>query len=191
MKSRIHLEKRGIRVLAIAESFKPNSKYAILAGVVMRRDLIIDGISISRSTLRGDDATRNIISMYRNMHRNDVSCIFLGGIIISMYNIINGAEIHRSTNLPIIGLTFQPSEGLENTIRYAFTPEEGIKLRQYQNLGQREKIKIRTGKSLFVRSWGINLPDTAVMLDHFTLQGSYPEPIRIAKLIARARIQED
>lgn len=191
MKSSIHLEKRGIRVLAIAESFKINRKFAVLAGVVMRRDLIIDGITISKSTLRGDDATQNIISMYSNMHRNDINCIFLGGIIISMYNIINGAEIHRSTNLPIIGVTFRPSDGLENTIRSAFSLEQEVKLQQYQNLGQREEINLRTGKSLFVRCWGISLPNAAVMLDHFTRQGSYPEPIRIAKLVARARSQED
>jgi uncharacterized protein len=115
MKSPIHLEKRGIRALAIAESFKAYCRYAVLAGVVMRRDMIIDGVVMSKSTLRGDDATQNIIAMYRNMHRNDVSCIFLGGIIISMYNIVDGAEIHKSTKLPIIALTFRPSEGIERT----------------------------------------------------------------------------
>jgi uncharacterized protein len=84
MKSPIHLEKRGIRALAIAESFKADCRYAVLAGVVMRRDMIIDGVVMSKSTLGGDDATQNIIAMYQNMHRNDINCIFLGGIIISV-----------------------------------------------------------------------------------------------------------
>jgi endonuclease V-like protein UPF0215 family len=190
MKSPIHLEKRGIRALAIAESFKADCRYAVLAGVVMRRDMIIDGVVMSKSTLRGDDATQNIIAMYRNMHRNDISCIFLGGIIISMYNIVDGAEIHKSTKLPIIALTFRPSEGIETTIKRVFSREQEAKLQQYQNLGQREEVKLGTGKSVFVRRWGISLPNAAVILDHFTLQGSYPEPIRIAKLIARARDQK-
>ena len=190
MKSPIHLEKRGIRALAIAESFKADCRYAVLAGVVMRRDMIIDGVAVSKSTLRGDDATQNIIAMYQDMHRNDINCIFLGGIIISMYNIVDGAEIHKSTKRPIIALTFRPSEGIERTIRRVFSREQEAKLQQYQNLGQREEVKLGTGKSVFVRRWGISLPNAAVILDHFTLQGSYPEPIRIAKLIARARSQQ-
>jgi uncharacterized protein len=190
MKSPIHLEKRGIRALAIAESFKADCRYAVLAGVVMRRDMIIDGVVMSKSTLRGDDATQNIIAMYQNMHRNDINCIFLGGIIISMYNIVDGAEIHKSTKLPIIALTFRPSEGIERTIRRVFSHEQEAKLQQYLSLGQREEVKLGTGKSVFVRRWGISLPNAAVILDHFTLQGSYPEPIRIAKLIARARSQK-
>jgi uncharacterized protein len=189
MTSPLHLEKKGIRTLAIAESFKSNCRYAVLAGVVMRRDLIIDGVGISKSTLRGDDATENIISMYGNMRRNDISCIFLGGMIISMYNIIDGAEIHRSTGLPVIAITFHYSEGLESTIRNVFSREWQAKLHKYQNLGQREEIKLKTGKSVFVRSWGISLRNSAVILDHFTLQGSLPEPVRIAKLIARARVE--
>ena len=190
MKSPIHLEKRGIRALAIAESFKAECRYAVLAGVVMRRDMIIDGVAMSKSTLRGDDATQNIIAMYQDMHRNDINCIFLGGIIISMYNIVDGAEIHKSTKRPIIALTFRPSEGIERTIRRVFSREQEAKHQQYLSHVHREEVKIGTGISLFIRRWGISLPMAAVILDHFTLQGSYPEPIRIAKLIARARSQK-
>ena len=39
----LHLEKKGLRGLAIAESFRQNSTKSVLAGVVMRRDFIIDG----------------------------------------------------------------------------------------------------------------------------------------------------
>ncbi|MGC2386655.1 MAG: DUF99 family protein, partial [Nitrososphaeraceae archaeon] len=111
MTSQLHFEKKGLRALAIAESFKISCKHAILAGVVMRRDLIIDGVGISKSTIRGDDSTQNIISMCRNMHRNDINCIFLGGIIMSMFNIVDGKKIYRSTGIPVIALTFNDSRG--------------------------------------------------------------------------------
>ena len=35
----LHLEKKGLRGLAIAESFRLNSQKSILSGLVMRRDL--------------------------------------------------------------------------------------------------------------------------------------------------------
>ena len=41
---RFHAEKRGIRALGIAESFRKTSAYSTLAGIVMRRDLEIDGM---------------------------------------------------------------------------------------------------------------------------------------------------
>ena len=39
----LHLEKKGIRGLAIAESFRQNSEKSILSGVIMSNDFVIDG----------------------------------------------------------------------------------------------------------------------------------------------------
>jgi endonuclease V-like protein UPF0215 family len=49
----LHLEKKGLRGLAIAESFRQNSTKSVLAGVVMRRDFIIDGFVFGSATLEG------------------------------------------------------------------------------------------------------------------------------------------
>jgi uncharacterized protein len=187
----LHLEKKGIRVLAIAESFKISCKFAVIAGVVMRRDLIIDGVGITKSTLKGNDATQNIISMYESMQRNDINCIFVGGAIISMYNIIDANKIHQSTGLPVIAITFRKSEGIANTIKKAFQDDWQAKLEQYHNLGERQQVKLKTGKSVFIRKLGLSLSNSIVMLNHFTHQGSIPEPVRIARLIARAYVNKD
>jgi uncharacterized protein len=186
----LHLEKKGIRVLAIAESFKISCKFAVIAGVVMRRDLIIDGVGITKSTLKGNDATQNIISMYESMQRNDINCIFVGGAIISMYNIIDANKIHQSTGLPVIAITFRNSEGIANTIKKAFQDDWQAKLEQYHNLGERQQVKLKTGKSVFIRKLGLSLSNSIVMLNHFTHQGSIPEPVRIARLIARAYVNK-
>jgi uncharacterized protein len=186
----LQLGKKGIRALAIAESFKISCKFAVLAGVVMRRDLIIDGVGITKSTLRGNDSTQNIISMYERMQRNDINCIFIGGAIISMYNIIDANKIHQSTGLPVIAITFRKSEGIANTIKKAFQDDWQAKLEQYHNLGERQQVKLKTGKSVFIRKLGLSLSNSIVMLNHFTHQGSIPEPVRIARLIARAYVNK-
>ena len=46
----LHLEKKGLRGLAIAESFKQNSVKSIFSGVVMRRDFVIDGFVFGNAT---------------------------------------------------------------------------------------------------------------------------------------------
>ena len=57
---KFHSEKKGIRVLGIAEIFRKTSTCSTLAGIVMRRDLIIYGIVFGNATIEGNDSTQNI-----------------------------------------------------------------------------------------------------------------------------------
>jgi endonuclease V-like protein UPF0215 family len=186
---RLHAEKRGIRVLGIAESFRKTSACSTLAGIVMRRDLIIDGMVFGNVTIEGNDSTQNILSMYRSLKRDDINCIMLDGLVISMYNIIDGEELGETTNVPVIAITFKDSEGLEGTIQHHFSNDSKLKVEQYRKVGQRDKILLKTGKILFVRYWGLSSKEASTIIDCFTLQGSIPEPIRIAKLAARASMR--
>lgn len=181
---RIHPEKKGIRVLGIAESSKKTNRKSMLAGIVMRRDLVIDGIAFGSATMAGDDATDKILAMYSSLDRDDVACIMIAGLVISMYNIVDGEKIFRETGIPIIAVTFEESSGLEGSIKRRFQDWEA-KMELYNRLGSREKIALKTGKSVFVRCWGISQRNATSLLNSFTLQGSVPEPIRVAKLAAR------
>jgi uncharacterized protein len=182
---RIHAEKKGIRVLGIAESFKKFTKKSILAGVVMRRDLVIDGMAYGTATLEGNDATDSIISIHRSLARDDINCILLDGLVISMYNIIDGEQVTGQTGLPVIAITFEDSKGLEDSIKHHFNDWED-KLVQYKMLGSRERVTLKTSKNLFIRRWRVNQRTAVAILNSFTLQGSIPEPIRVAKLAARS-----
>lgn len=182
---RVHSEKKGIRVLGVAESFKKSGKKSTLAGVVMRRDLIIDGMAFGSTTIEGDDATDSIISMHKTLARDDINCIMLDGLVISMYNIIDGERVAAETGLPVVAITFEDSKGLEGSIKHHFDDWQR-KLEQYQKLGKREKVTLKTGKNLFIRYWGLSQKRAVAILNSFTLQGSVPEPIRVAKLAARA-----
>jgi uncharacterized protein len=182
---RIHPEKKGIRVLGIAESFKKSSQKSTLAGVVMRRDLVIDGMAYSSATIGGDDATNSIVSMHRSLERDDINCILVDGLVISMYNIIDGEQVAGETGLPVIAVTFEDSKGLEESIRHYFDDSKD-KLVRYHKLGLRERVTLNTGKSLFIRYWSVSQRRAVAILNSFTLQGSIPEPIRVAKLAARS-----
>jgi endonuclease V-like protein UPF0215 family len=137
---KFHSEKKGIRVLGIAESFKKTSICSTLAGIVMRRDLVIDGMIFGNATIEGNDSTQNILSMYKSLKRNDINCIMLDGLVISMYNIVDGKELHDSTNVPVIAITFKDSKGLEGAINHHFSIDSKMKLEQYHKLGRRDKI---------------------------------------------------
>lgn len=181
----IHVDKKGIRVFGVAESFSRINTRSNWSGIVMRRDLVVDGLSFGSSTIEGDDATDNIVNMWKKLKRTDISCIFLDGVIVSMYNIIDGRELSDATGLPVIAVTFRDSMGLEGSIRHHFSSGIMNKLSRYNILGDREPVLLKTGKKIFIRYWGSSYETVIALLNSFTLQGSIPEPIRLAKLIAR------
>jgi len=184
----LHIEKKAIRALGIAESFKKSEKQSVLAGVVMRSDMVIDGVAYASATVRGDDATDAVIELYTSLDRTDINFVMLGGLIISMYNIISIERLYERLKIPIIGVTFEESEGLDAHIKRQFPNTWKSKIEAYHELRSREEIKLKTGYRVFVRAEGINVKNAKLAINKFLLQGSIPEPIRVARLIARAKL---
>ena len=184
----LHIEKKGLRGLAIAESFRQEDERSTLAGVVMRRDFIIDGFVFGQATIEGDDATEAILQMYKKLNRDDISFVMISGLIISMYNIVDIKRIWAELKMPVIGVTFEDSEGIEDAIRFHFPDSYQSKIQEYHKLGKRIKILLHTGHELFLRIEGCTIQETKNLLNAFTLQGSIPEPLRVAQMLARTKL---
>lgn len=187
----LHLEKKGLRCLAIAESFKENSEKSILSGLVMRKDLVIDGIVFRSATLKGNDATEQILQMYFDLNRSDINYLLLSGLIISMYNVIDIKKLFSSLKIPVIGIAYRESGGIENSIKQHFPNSFASKINEYKKLGKQEKITLHTNHDLFVRYEGCMLSEVNHILNDLTLHGSVPEPIRVSQLIANALLQKE
>jgi len=183
---RLHLNKPGIRVLGVAESFRPGRKTSTLAGVVMRSDRVVDGLAVGRTSVGGDDASASIATLYRRLRRNDVNIIMVSGAILSLYNIVDIDELSRKTRLPVICLTYRETSGIEDSIRRHFPDGAEGKLEAYRKLGGRKRLKLKSGHSVFARTAGLEDSEARSVIEMFTLQGSIPEPVRLARLLARA-----
>lgn len=186
----LHLEKRGLRGLAIAESFRQNSARTILSGLVMRRDFVIDGFVFGSATLEGNDATDQILCMYNELGRSDISYILISGLIISMYNIVDIKKIYDLIQIPVIGITYHESAGIEDAIKNHFPESFEFKINEYKKLGQRERITLNTLHDIFVRYEGCTIYEIKQLLNELTLQGSIPEPIRVSQLLANTLLQK-
>jgi len=185
----LHLEKSGIRGLAVAESFSQDSKKSVLSGIVMSTDLVIDGFVMGHSTVRGDDATDVILSMFEKLGRTDVSFLLISGIIISLYNMVDVKRISEKIGLPVIGITHEESDGIEDAIKHHFPDSYKSKLAEYSKLGSREKITLHTSHNLYIRNEGCTILEAKQLLDKITSQGSIPEPLRIAQLLANTLLR--
>ena len=182
----LHVNKKGIRAFGVAESFSRGDKRSKLGGVVMRGDLIIDGFALGSAQVGGNDATSRILRMYRKLRRNDVNLIMLSGSVISHYNVVDVDAVAKNSKVPVICLTYNESSGIEDAIRRNFPDTYEEKITVYRRLGARYVLRLKTGFKLFVRSANMSKTEAQRVLDAFTLQGAIPEPVRLAKLLARA-----
>jgi endonuclease V-like protein UPF0215 family len=180
----MQISKKGIRALGIAESYSGREQ-SVICGVAMRKDLRIDGVSFGSVTVGGTDATESIICLVDELKRNDINILLVGGCVISWYNIIDMARLNSELGLPVICVTYEASEGLIKDIEHHF-PGDQDRISLYESLGERVPVMLKTNRTVFLRSWGITDPDAARICDDFTLDGKIPEPVRVARLCARA-----
>ncbi len=170
----MHVAKSGLRARH-RESYSGRER-STLAGVVMRKDLRIDGAAFARVTVGGSDATDAVVRLYTRLARRDINILMIGGSVIAWYNIIDPAAVHQATGLPVVVVTYEESEGLDEDIRRHF-PGDVERLAAYRRLGDRVPVRLRSGYTLFVRSCGISPPEDAARLcNDFTFEGRVPEP---------------
>jgi endonuclease V-like protein UPF0215 family len=185
----IHPEKKGIRALGVAESFRLGGMgRSVLAGVVMRSDLVIDGMGFGYATIGGDDATDGILRIYRALDRRDINVIMLGGAVISYYNVIDVDRIYGETGVPTLSITYRKSRGIGSIIRKRFPEGWQRKLELYRKLGRRRSIRLKTGHLVYARPAGMSEREAKRVLDKFVVEGGVPEPIRVARIAAKAAL---
>ena len=180
----MHIPKKGLRALGIAESYS-GRLCSSLCGVVMRKDLLIDGFAFAPVTVGGMDATGAVLSIFNGLNRRDINVIMLSGSVIAWFNVIDADGVFQETGVPVICVTYEESPGLEEDILYHF-PGDADRLAAYRRLGVRTPFTLPGGLMVFLRSWGMSIDDASRLVSAFTHQGKIPEPLRVARLCARA-----
>lgn len=176
--------KTGARALGIAESYR--SATSTLAGAVVRADGVTDGISFGTCTVGGLDATDAIEALYERLGREDIQYVFVAGIALAWYNVVDVHALETATERPIISVSFEDSEGLDDAIREAFDADGATRrLTTYHAQPDRRPVPVND-RRLFVRSAGIPAVDATDVVRAFTPQGGRPEPLRVAREAARA-----
>ena len=176
--------KRGVRVLGVAESFEKDQSFSVLAGVVMRGDLRIDGFSVCTPTIGGHDSTDQLVSMFIHLNRKDIRAWMLGGSVISWFNIVDIISLYERTGTPVICVSYHPSEGIEKYLKEYFPEDWKLRRDVLERTGVRTTIQLKTGHTLYLSVAGVSVPNARNLLNRMTLDGRVPEPVRVARTIA-------
>lgn len=176
--------KKGVRVLGVAESFDKSESRSIMAGVVIRGDLRIDGFGVCTPTIGGHNSTEELVSMFNRLNRKDIRAWMLGGSVISWFNIVDISALYEDTDTPVICVSYHPSEGIAKYLKEYFPEDWKVRCDILERTGARKLIQLRTSHSLYISVAGIGVTRARNLLDKLTIDGRVPEPIRVARTIA-------
>lgn len=148
---------------------------SILAGIIMRNDHIIDGFTFGTITVSEDDATNIILNMCQS--RSDTSYCIIWGSIMAHYNIVDIRYISKSLRIPVLAASCTHHKDISHRL-----PPE--KLHTYNRLPNKNTIRLNTGHTLDTHLSGCTIHEARQLLNHITIQGGMPEPIRLARTLA-------
>lgn len=176
--------KSGVRTVGVAESY--DGDRSTLAAAVVRADRTVDGLAFETCTVGGGDATESIRSLLQILDREDVRALLLSGIAPAWFNMLDLESIAADIEYPVISVSFEASEGLEPALRREFSGEAGEwRLAVYERQPPREELSLND-ETVFIRTVDIDVTDAHELLRTVTPEGGRPEPLRVARLAARA-----
>jgi hypothetical protein len=185
-----------------------------LCGAVVRADRVLDGLGFEACTVGGTDATAATVRLVERLARPDVRFVLLAGVAPAWFNLLDVERVHRAADRPTIAVSFESSGGLEPALREAFGGAAlERRLEAYRALPPRRRVALdgdRSGRgggdggadgnggdagdddgdgdadAVFVRAVGCPDGRAAEVVRGFTPSGGRPEPLRVARLAARA-----
>ena len=184
--------KSGVRALGVAESYPGTARAdegarSTLAGAVLRADRVVDGLAFATCTVGGVDATDAVARLWTDLDRPDVRYLLLAGVAPAWYNLLDPRSLHERTDRPVLAVTFEPSdEPLEDALARAFSGGElETRLETFERLPPRSRMRVND-ETVFVRAVGCGASEARDVVRAFTPEGGRPEPLRVARLAARA-----
>jgi len=172
--------KPGTRALGVAESYTGDR--STLAAAVVRANRSVDGFSFTDCTVGGTDATESILRLWRDLDRPDVRYLLVSGIAPAWFNVLDLHAIHDATDRPVLSVSFEESPGLEDALSREFD-DPGARLDTYRSQPSRTPVDVNNER-VFVRA--VRCDDPASVVRAYTPEGGRPEPLRVARLAARA-----
>ncbi len=173
--------KDEIRVIGIDDSpFKKFKRGKVLVvGTVFRGGLFLDGILSTKVNIDGNDATKKLTDMINKCKfKPQLQCIFLNGIAVAGFNVIDVKELSKKTNLPVI-VIIRRKPNIEKIKKTLIKIKKKSKIRLIEKAGS-----VIPAGEIYMQITGIGIDKAKEILKIVCTRSLIPEPIRIAHLIA-------
>ena len=165
--------------------FIPHTQGNVLVvGVVFRGGVSIDGVMHTEIAIDGLDATEKLTEMVNTSpHRRQLRLVMLNGVTFAGFNVVDIQRLHASTGLPVIALTQDKPdlEAIHDALKHL--PDTEVRWQIVLRAGEIHEVTNKGGK-LYMGLAGVSMADALKILALTSTRGSFPEPLRVAHLIA-------
>jgi endonuclease V-like protein UPF0215 family len=197
--------KSGARAVGVAESYVEET--STLGAVVVRRDRAVESVSFGACTVGGLDATERVGDVVESLARPDARYVFVAGVAPAWYNVLDLHALHERLDRPLLSVGFEASEGLAPALREAFDGRDlDARLARYRALPPRRPVGVGSDDGsgggeahddgsgdgdahddvVYVRALGLEDAHATEVVRGFTHERGRPEPVRVAREVARA-----
>lgn len=145
---------------------------------------------IEKITVDGLDATEKLLELLRN---TSFDAIMLAGVSFAGFNVIDAKAAFETFSKPIaiFSATKPDNLAVKNALRKHFR-DWHVRWKVFEKLGPIHRIETKPYRgSVYVEIVGAELEWIKRLLNAFTVLGKMPEPLRVARLIARGLTRTD
>jgi hypothetical protein len=179
--------KAGARALGVAFSGDDADARLVTCAAVVRADRVVDGLALDARPVGDGAATAAARALLDRTDRPDATHVLLAGVAPAWFDVLALDDVHDAAERPVLAVSFEASPGLGDAIdrEFAGAAREARRAR-YDALPPRRRVE--TGDTrLFVRAVGCPDDEAVRVLRGHTPDGQgRPEPLRVARLAARA-----
>ncbi len=155
-------------------------------GLVVVLPAYIEGVLRGEVLVDGPDATDVLLRMVASSpHREATRAILLGGITLGGFNMVDLSRLHEESGLPVVTVTRRaPDYGAMERALQKYLPDRPELLRML-HAHPLFTVELRP-QPLWVAAVGLSPKEATQLVRRSILRGSYPEPLRLAHLVASA-----
>ncbi len=173
--------KKEIRCIGIDDApfDKFSDKEVLVVGTIYRGGSFMDGVLSTKVTVDGDDSTEKISEMINNSKfKHHLQFIFLDGIAVGGFNVVDIQKLYEKTNIPII-IVVRRKPDMEEIKRTLIKLKKDHKIATLDKAGPVQKVN-----KIYVQFVGTTLGEVQEALKIACTHSLIPEPVRVAHLVA-------
>ena len=147
----------------------------------------IEAVAIGSVAVDGRDATERIVALVRGTRQFEgIRAVLLDGVTFGGFNVVNLDRIARDLGRPVVAVTREaPDLARICAAIYAYFPDDAAT--RWRRLRRHPLFRVPMGeRSILAAAVGCTQEEAIALLHRTIRRGAWPEPLRLAHLIAHA-----
>jgi len=182
------LGKPHLRVMAVDDGpFSRRQRWAPVALVAVSSPDYVEAVGVGRVRVDGVDGTSAVASLADGCpQRASVRVLLVDGVVLGGFNVLDLSRLSRLTGMSVISLTRRrPDFPAMRAALVKYFPRDSA--RRWRLLRAHRLFRVPTsGHPIYAAAVGCYRADALEVVRRTTLRGFWPEPLRLARLVARA-----